>query len=901
MTRALLRKCQPLIVLALACALLLLGALTGTANAESWGEVSHVGIATGITPEKVNFTGTSTIAFAADSKDRSYYIGDEPKSGEYRIQRFVTVEKAGKLEAKVEGSISFSPPEAKKTHGGVGDNGVGLQLTVDPARNRVYALVVYLRRETAPAEEKALEEEEKKLEKEGKHCEEPKTCYTRFPLDSEELAAGELYAFEYTAGTLVSAKEKEGKPIPLINETTAESSTTSFADQSETPKEALLNPRGMAVDPKSGDVVIVGDQDEEPDEKVEKEEGEKQCRAAGQFVLLHENETTHKLASGTLGHRYVDRADALHPEQLGCGEGGPIEHTEVPLPLSPAITPGGNLLVYSGAEIEGQIWEFPTPGSSSGEGELETHPRNLFGQAQLGLVLDIEPPEIGAGPTMSFVPKEGASEGTIYVSTQAFGYYPAPLALHYAEAGGAGQISEIGWTAGSTEQQCGIPRFEEKVLLAGLTETRAGGGKGGGGVLVLAPWVQEGTGTPFLEAFEFGPGGSVTGCPKPSLSDLHVISGLNQNASEVPAGEPVTISSELEGAAAKSVEWKFKYTNSKTGESGEEVVTQESGAFQTQAGGYEFKPLEHSFKHAGSYEITEVAKTDDLAVEEAAQTLKLTVTPSPPIIKLTLPAPVRKGEGEAEVSATISDASETKLHLKTVTWNFGDGSAPVEEKVAPEEPNPATLHIKHTFISRCGKGKCTITLTVEPAEGKPAVAHVEITVNESKAEEEAGTPPTTTTPTTTTPTTTTPTTTPTTTTPTETTPKGGVAGYIASFPGSSLSVSSSGATPVTITCPSGGSCGGTLTLQTAGAVAASHGRHAKKKVLTLASGAFSLSGGTRSVTLHLSSTARGLLSSSHGVLKAKLTILSRGIDGQQNSVTTHVVTLRLVVKKHHKR
>lgn len=123
--------------------------------------------------------------------------------------------------------------------------------------------------------------------------------------------------------------------------------------------------------------------------------------------------------------------------------------------------------------------------------------------------------------------------------------------------------------------------------------------------------------------------------------------------------------------------------------------------------------------------------------------------------------------------------------------------------------------------------------------------------------------------------------------------------YIASFSGSLLSVNTSGATSIKIGCPSGGSCGGTLTLQTLNAVAAAGSK--KKKILTLASGSFSLAGGSKSVTLHLSGSARTLLSRYHGVLRAKLTILSRGTGAQKSNVTTHVVTLRLAkpAKKKH--
>ena len=862
------------------------------------GKSATARIATGTGPKEVNFAGSaSLIAFAVDANDRSYYVGDEPNTGEFRIQRFV--------EGKSEASISFSPPEAKKSKDGVGEAGVGLQLAVDPARNRIYALVVYKRRERDEAEEKAEEKEEK----------EGKTPYERFPLDSEELAAGELYAFEYKSGKLVSAKEAEGKPAPLIAEARTESSTTGFTDQSETPKEALLNPRGMVVDPATGNLAILGVEDEEPDVDVEKGEALKQCRAVGQFIDFEEKSGV--LKSGKLGRRYVDSADALRPLQPECE---PQELEEVP--LSPAVTPGGNLLITSAAEGEGQVWELPTPGTGAGEGEMEVRPTRLYAEAQIGTgaLLNALPPEEGGGPTLSFVP-EGPEveiehhkrqvEGSIYLATKAFGYYPAPLVLHYAEAEAKpAQVSEIGWTAGSsTPKSCGIPRFSNTVILGGVKEDKAGGKAG---VLVLSPWVEEGTDAAFLEAYEFGPGGSTAGCPKATVSTPRVTFGEDQNALEVPTGEKVSISSELAGADAKSIEWEFKYDDPKTGEKGSEKVVQPASEFQILAG-YEFKPLEYEFKHAGTYEISEVIRTDDLAGEavKATEILKITTTPSPPRIRLTAPAAVRVNEEAAEISATVSDPNETLLHLKKVLWNFGDGSPPVEETVAPEEPNPAALHIKHVFISRCGKGKCKITLTVEDtvAEGKPAVAGpVEITVNESKAEEaarkaeearraaeaaqkaaeeaaaqkrveEAEHKK-----------------------PEEEAQQNVLGVTVLSNPearlaSTAISVSSKGALTLKVTCPKGESaCTGTVTLRTLSAVSAK----ARKAILTLANGTFSVPGGAAdTVTLHLSAKARLLLSRSH-TLRALATLVAHDSSGATHT-TTATVTLKLAKPAGHKK
>jgi len=317
----------------------MLGALAAVAHAE-WGELGHSEILGPKAHDVIYTSSASVLAFAADSADSSYYIGDEPKEGEYRIQRFV--------EGKEEASISFTPPEPKKAHDAEGETAVGLEIAVDPVHSRVYALVLYKRRSESEKEEKEQEKEETAL---GDACDAPKTCWDRSPLDSEEEAAGELYAFELAGGQLVSAKENsEHKPAPIVGETTAETSTTAFADQSEQPKEALLHPRGLTVDPSSGDVAILGIEDEEPDENVEKEEAEKQCRAAAQFVIVATKSGT-LTGHGSLGHRYVDKADALRPGELGCQS---EEETDVP--LSPVVTPGGNLLIYSGAQGEGQIW-----------------------------------------------------------------------------------------------------------------------------------------------------------------------------------------------------------------------------------------------------------------------------------------------------------------------------------------------------------------------------------------------------------------------------------------------------------------------------------------------------------------------------------------------------------------
>ena len=143
---------------------------------------------------------------------------------------------------------------------------------------------------------------------------------------------------------------------------------------------------------------------------------------------------------------------------------------------------------------------------------------------------------------------------------------------------------------------------------------------------------------------------------------------------------------------------------------------------------------------------------------------------------------------------------------------------------------------------------------------------------------------------------------PTTTTTTTTTGGGAVLSYsgAAKFAFlSSSTVSSSGAFTIKISCPGGtGACTGSLTLKTLKAVIASVGHEAKTKaaILTLAGGSFSLAaGGSKSLTLHLSSKGRELLAKAHLIL-AKATITAKNTAGESTS-TVVTLTLKPAKKK----
>ncbi len=118
----------------------------------------------------------------------------------------------------------------------------------------------------------------------------------------------------------------------------------------------------------------------------------------------------------------------------------------------------------------------------------------------------------------------------------------------------------------------------------------------------------------------------------------------------------------------------------------------------------------------------------------------------------------------------------------------------------------------------------------------------------------------------------------------------------ATIAGTSVTVSSSGAFALKIACPAGvPSCSGTVTLRTLHAVVAVP-KH-KAAVLSLASGSFTVTGGQfRTITLHLSATARKLLARSHA-LSARATIAAHDPAGASHTGTASL-TLHAAKAKH---
>jgi hypothetical protein len=888
-------------LLACVLSLVVLGVLSSVARAASpWGEIGNASLVAGTGTGQINLALTTS--FVADPTDGGFYVAHELNPGaqpKFEIQRF-------NAKGEEQASIAFTPPASTKTN--VGIAGEEIELTVDPARQRVYALIVYRRRETDVKEEKELETEEKELEEKGGKCG-PGTCYERFPQDSDELAAGELYGFFYQGGKLIPAKESLGEAAPIAGENTLNA-------QGESPKEAILNPHGLAVEPASGDLVIVGDEDEQEDAKVEKGASQ-ECRAIAQYVTI--KEAAGKM-SGTLGLRYVDNKEVL--EELGCEK----EESEN-LPFSPILTSGGKLLVEEtrstcpGTEEcnGGEVWELPKStnkiGEMGGVEEFSMTPRKVYSfTTQQELVQFGTEGLYGGdglvGPTMSYVPDSaGSSEGKIYLSSEVHQegsteHNGSVLVLAYNEAGAQPEASELGWTSGGHEaggaQGCLIPRpGGQTFLVGGYNE---GGGKEG--VVAFDAFTHEKKA--IVQAIQFGPGGSTTGCPHVTLTPPSVKANGVAVSKLVP-GEAATFSSTLSAANAVSTEWRFE--NTKTHK------------VETVPSGYEFETpsLTHSFSEEGTYKLTEIVHTDNLAGPSVQAELpsghEFTVRTVRPEFEISSVSSLGKGE-EANFEATVTDENKQVAPLKFV-WKFGDGT---EEK---GETSGSVITASHRYSALCAS--CTVMLEVTDKEGTTGTATTSITVHQDKAEEEAaakqkaeeeaaaaakrkaeeeaaaaakhkaeeeaaaaakhkaeeeskqkgqeqkgGAPP-----------------------------GGGTSNPEAKLVATTLSASPSGALTLKVTCPSGeSSCTGTITLRTLTAVSAS--AHKKKKaILTLASGSFSVVGGqVKAVSLHLSSAARALLAHLH-VLRARATLVAHDASGASHT-TTVTVTLRAAKAAHKK-
>jgi PKD repeat protein len=757
--------------------------------------------------------------FGIEPGGGNFFVGDEvTRTENSKEERFYRIQKFGSSGTALAESTKIKVSLESEALGPAALEGIA----VDTAGKRLYVLVV---REREAEEEAPI-------------------------FDATISEAANLY--EYSTEVKNSNKELELiKNIPLL-------------PKAETARALLLEPHGITIDPKTGEVVILGQEDEQttPGESPE-------MRAAVQFVA----------PNGNLGARYVDLENCLDE-----GAGGETACTESSgQPFSPVISPEGKVLV----ERSGEIWELP-PTKEVSSGRFETHPRRVLPsepqREELGpeqKVLQFpqaSEEQPGVGGTMSLVPEGGAGVGKIYLTT---GITPTPsvkgavtnpgvLVLDYAEPGGVAETKELGWVGGGAEGvgQCSIPKFGSRVLpvVGGEHED----------VYLFDFHAHIEPHPAGVELFKFGPGG--TGCPSASATEPSVkvknSLGKEVEVSKVPLGEAATLSSEVTGGNATSVAWKFEHAGKEEAKDAAEELEAASYQFGTTS-------LKHKFEQAGEYEITEVIATDDLASPALEVKRKIVVETTPLAVEFNYPASVVAGKA-AKLEATVIDPHEPGApHLK-YTWEFGGG----EEKSG--ETTATSFSEEHIYPA---EGEESVTLKV--TDGHGVVGEATHVISVSKAEAHGGEGPKGEGPKSETSKTEAP----------KTEAPKVEAAPEATLASSSLSVTASGAVKLEIGCPAGdSSCSGTVTLRTLGAVGARasgrrKGKH--KAILTLATGSFTVAGGqTQAVALHLSSAGRALLARLH-TLRVQATIVAHDPSGTTHTTQT-TITLRVAAKSKHR-
>jgi PKD repeat protein len=706
-------------------------------------------------------------------------------------------------------------------------------IAVDPAAKRAYLLVD---REREPEEETEV-------------------------FDPSMAAAGSLYAFS------TEVKNGEGKLEPASGTKNEEGLLVELHSESKEPRVALLEPHGIAVDATNGEVVILGQEDMDEEPALEPE-----LRTAFERVR----------ATGTIGQRYLDLENCLDGGVSPAGEAACEVQAQ---PFSPIVVPGGNGAsegkLY--AERNREIWalpasttEFKTTVKSKSEAKtFETHPTRVLPtelkeelgseQALLEYPKAAEGLSEELGDTMVFVPGAASGEGKLYLTAalttkveKGTVTNAGALVLGYSEHAGAAAITELGWTGGQSEssgEKCALPKKGNLALLIGSGQNED--------LFIFDAHEKLGTSSPGVDIFGFGSGGG--GCPSASVSSPSVKVKNNQNeeveVSPVPLGEPTTLSSTLTEGNAMKVTWKFKDLTT-----GEEEAPAEETAYEFQT-----TSLKHKFEHAGEYEVTEIVETDNLASPTVEIERKVTVGATPIGVEFSYPAAITVG-ASTRFEAAVHDPHEPGTpHLKYI-WKFGDGEEHSGVSTAAEFAE------EHTYRT---EGTMSVTLKVTDEHGVSAEVTREISVAGVTKGPEGGGPKTGGGETTKTP--------PPPPPPSETAPT-------VTLAANSVSVSAAGAIPLQVKCPTGdSSCSGTVTLRTAGAIAAKHGKGKHKSVLTLASGSFTVVGGkVQTITLHLSPQGRTLLARLH-VLRVQATIVAHN-PGGATQTTQATLTLRAASK-----
>lgn len=539
-------------------------------------------------------------------------------------------------------------------------------IAVDPTTHRLYFLLTEARPESVPEE--------------------------------EESAAASLYAFKTdpNGSKLESAEgaNKEGVLVP----------PEKLEPTSKEPGKPLLEPHGITVDPKTGEVIIVA-HDDECNPKSEECEEDYLGNPVDHYMTQRISE------AGVLGERYVDSANVLKSTAHGVfAPQSPVvagSGSEERLLAGDTIDPGLESAVdqfRSGAEkptrlvvpdaggVEDGIKEVGEEAEDVG-GALAVSPdgKTLYG------VTDIKNEEV-----------EGETIETFGVSERS-----------------AASLEPIGWTGG--QQPTTSHGTDKCVLEPGILEgehIQIAAGEGGL-IFVLVPeyLIEPQSGSfPTKDAIiEFGPGGE--GCPKASTQEIAVeVNGRKYSAGEtIPAGQTAKLSTFVKQGDALSATWEIE--NEATHEL---VLTEEQTSDQ-----YQRPQLSYAFKAGGKYKVTGKIKTDNL------DTPSLTVTREDVVVEATSePIEITKQPLSREVAsgetAKFTTAAKGKPTPSVQWWVKPAGSASFEadslakgdkgtttdtlEVPASEEKEGYEYYAEFTSAGNSPERTETVTLTISGSE-----------------------------------------------------------------------------------------------------------------------------------------------------------------------------------------
>jgi hypothetical protein len=560
--------------------------------------------------------------------------------------------------------------------------------------------------------------------------------------DREARVATALYAFktEQIGNKLVPAEhaDKDGVEGLLAG-------PSELQAESKEAGAALIEPAGITVDPKTGEIIILAHIDERGAEKDE--------IGKDHFVLQRVGD------EGKLGEHYIDETGFFEKEKY-FGEA---------FPNSPVVTvsepePGHKqehvLVLFEG------ITEIPSDFEKATE-EKEP-PKRLFRETV--------PPEdirsiagsgneLEAGGSLSASPEGTLYEAALINNEELDKSNNSPYVAGVSERSSV-TGAMIGWSGGQTpiaqtDDDCVLePWIDDESVYVAAGEHED--------VFVLAPeYLKPGEGEGGFKPathdaiVELGPNGS--GCPPAAGSAIE----LEQDGRELSEAEPVAteqrlqFSTKVEQADALSAELTIenKATKEKT------TVTEplEFGLTEKVYTSRQKPVLSFTFEEPGVYVVTEKVRTDNLATPEVTATAPRTVTVDavPKIVKQPASREVKEGE-----SATFTAEASGTPEPKEVEWEVSVGGGGFEElhegdgvKVHGEQAGAnwmSSLTLEKTTVSESGnmyravfKNKIgnykykaatePATLTVKSASGgkAPVVEHQpvskEITEGETAA------------------------------------------------------------------------------------------------------------------------------------------------------------------------